>query len=154
MFDDTNPYKLRIEMVQDRKQFYVSFQNIEKEQIETEVTNTIADILFQDFVRTERNLRRSDERNLEHLELTEQALHQRALYQIENLESTVIQKLDKEKLWQAINTLPKTQRRRLILYYFKGLTYEQIAKIEGCKYQSIQEAIKAGEEKIKNIFLK
>ncbi|MEY8517622.1 sigma factor-like helix-turn-helix DNA-binding protein [Lachnospiraceae bacterium 29-84] len=35
---------------------------------------------------------------------------------------------------KAVSKLPEVQRRRLNLYFFGELTYEQIAKMEGCKY--------------------
>lgn len=152
MFEDTNPYKLRIEIVQEEKHFYVSFLSSEKEKVETEVTAAIAEMLFQKFVRTERNLKRSDERNLEHSELTEQALHQRALHQPKPLEDEVFTKLQKELLWKAIETLPNIQRRRVILYYFEGFTYEQIARIEGCSFRAVKYSVDCAKDKLKNIF--
>lgn len=38
--------------------------------------------------------------------------------------------------------LPDTQRRRLELYYFAGLTYEQIAALEGCSYPAVIKSVK------------
>ena len=63
MFDNTNPYKLRIEIILI-SHYYASFQNAENQMVEIEIAPTVADWLFQKFVRKERNLRRSDERNL------------------------------------------------------------------------------------------
>ena len=61
--------------------------------------------------------------------------------------------LQYEALYNAIWKLPEAQRRRLIFYYFGGLTYAQIADMEGCKYQTVQESIYAALKKLKN-FLK
>ena len=47
-----------------------------------------------------------------------------------------------DKLHQAIAQLPEKQRRRLVLYYFGEFTYEQIAAMEGCKFQVIAKSIK------------
>ena len=60
-----------------------------------------------------------------------------------------MQKLQYEALYDAIRKLPEVQRRRLILYYFQGLTYAQIAEMEGCKYQTVQESIYAALKKLK-----
>ena len=54
-------------------------------------------------------------------------------------------------LCDGINKLPETQRRRLILYYFNGLTYSQIAEMEGCKYQTVQDSIYAALNNLKKI---
>ena len=56
-----------------------------------------------------------------------------------------------EQLHRAIAQLPEKQRTRLILYYFGELTYEQIAEMEGCKYQTVQESIYAALKKLKKI---
>ena len=154
MFDDTNLYKLRVEISDGEERYYVSFFNDEKIIKETEVRIDIVQLLFKDFVRVERNLRRSDERNLEHSEITEQTLHQRALYVPISLEDEVFRNIQTELLWQAINILPKVQRRRLILYYFEGFTYEQIAVIEGCKKMAVKFSVDRAKEKIKNFFVK
>lgn len=51
-------------------------------------------------------------------------------------------KLMQEALHKAITILPDTQRRRLELYYFAGLTYEQIAALEGCSYPAVIKSVK------------
>lgn len=61
--------------------------------------------------------------------------------------------LQYEQLHNAILELPETQRRRLILYYFQGLTYEQIAEMEGCTHPAIIKSVSSALEKIKKFFL-
>jgi len=46
--------------------------------------------------------------------------------------------------------LPATQRRRFILYHEFGLTYEQIAEMEGCSKVSAFRSVSRAEEKIKD----
>lgn len=154
MFDNTNPYNLQIYEDEDTKRYYAAFVDEEGNKTEVEISIEVAKELFQTFVRKERNLRRSDERNLEHSELTEQVLYQRALHKPESLEDTAFLNLQKEKLWRAIDTLPKIQRRRLILYYFEGFTYEQIAKIEGCSFRAIKYSVDCAKENLKKYFQK
>ena len=43
--------------------------------------------------------------------------------------------LPKEELHNAINKLPEKQRRRFILYYLNGLTFEEIATAENISQQ-------------------
>ena len=93
------------------------------------------------------------DRHYEHSELTEISLYNRAVALPESVEDAVLRNLQYEALYNAIWKLPEAQRRRLILYYFGGLTYAQIADMEGCKYQTVQESIYAALKNLKN-FLK
>lgn len=70
-----------------------------------------------------------------------------------SVEEIVYQAIEREQLHQAIDRLPKAQRRRLLLYYFYDFTYEKIAEIEGCSVHSVFVAIERAKEKIK-FFLK
>ena len=90
-------------------------------------------------------------RHIEHSELSDVALNNRAFYRPESLEDVVIKKQEREALHKAIIKLPEIQRRRLLLYFFGGLTYEQIAKLEGCKRQAIQCTIQAALKNLKKI---
>lgn len=45
--------------------------------------------------------------------------------------------------------LTETQKRRFILYYFKGLTLFEIAELEGVHFTSVEESIKSSIKKIK-----
>ncbi|WP_455758281.1 sigma factor-like helix-turn-helix DNA-binding protein [Ruminococcus champanellensis] len=40
----------------------------------------------------------------------------------------------------------------MILYYFQGLTYEQIAEMEGCTFQAVAKSVAAAEKRLKNFF--
>ena len=93
------------------------------------------------------------DRHYEHSELTEGSLFERAAVPAESVEETVLRKLQYESLYRAIQALPQVQRRRLSLYYFHGLTYAQIAELEGCKYQTVQESVYAALKNLKK-FLK
>ncbi len=49
-----------------------------------------------------------------------------------------------------MDKLTKQQRRRILLYYDYQLSMEEIARIEGCSKQSVQESIDWGMKKLKN----
>ena len=68
----------------------------------------------------------------EHSTLTEQSLNARAAVPDDTLEDIVFRKIQNERLHKAISELPELQRRRLMLYYFGGYTFEQIGSMEGC----------------------
>jgi len=46
-----------------------------------------------------------------------------------------------KQLHAAMDKLTETQRRRLILYYYHGLTYRRIAEIEKVNFKTISESV-------------
>jgi len=148
MFDNTNPYTLRIEVVEGITHYYVSFSDGQAIPRETEVSRPVY-LEFCRFVKRERNLRRSDERHIEQSELTDETLYNRALHAPKSVEEMAFDCLRDEHLRQAIQGLPEAQRRRFVLYHEFGLTYEQIAEMEGCKKQSVCDSVMLAEKKIR-----
>ena len=69
------------------------------------------------------------------------------------MEETVFRHIESEMLHKAIATLPKVQRRRLLLYYFGNMTYQEIAKLEDCKHPAVMKSVKAAIENLKKYFL-
>lgn len=92
------------------------------------------------------------DRHYEHSELTEFSLNNRAFQKEESLEEQVLKKLEEERLHRAISQLPEIQRRRIILYYFEDLTYEQIAELESCTKRAVKFSIDLALKKLKKIF--
>lgn len=89
------------------------------------------------------------DRHYERSEVTEGTLNRRAIIRQESVEETVVQRLELDKLYQAIAQLPERQRRRLVLYYFGEFTYEQIAAMEGCTHPAVKKSISSALEKLK-----
>jgi RNA polymerase sigma-70 factor (ECF subfamily) len=151
MFDNTNPYTLRIENIEGIPHYFVSFADGQAVPHETEVSLPVY-LEFCRFVKQERNLRRSDERHLEQSDLTDETLYNRALRPPKGVEETVFDSERDERLRQAVAELPEIQRRRFVLYHKFGLTYEQIAEMEGCSFQAVAKSVKAAENTIKNLW--
>lgn len=84
MFDNTNPYTIRIEETNGQKRYFVAFIDGQGIFRESEVSYEVY-TQFCRFVKCERNLRRSDERHLEQSELTEETLCRRALHKSRSL---------------------------------------------------------------------
>lgn len=59
---------------------------------------------------------------------------------------------EKECLHQALDLLTATQKRRLHMYYFQGMNYEQIALAEKCKPASVCESMKSAKNNLRKIF--
>ena len=93
------------------------------------------------------------DRHYEQSEQTEASLNRRAAQPQESVEETVFQRVEVETLRQAIAKLPEKQRSRLVLYYFGGFTYEQIARMEGCKYQTVQDTIYTALKNLKKFLM-
>ena len=145
--DKHNPYTLMI--VEGR--YYLSFkdgrgiiQNIEIDKVLYDLFNRfeLEDISYLNRV----------SRHIEHSELTESSLNDRAFYKEESLEETVSRSMEYEQLHKAISKLPETQKRRLLLYFFGELTYEQIAELEGCTKRAVKFSIDLAIEKLKKSF--
>jgi len=152
MFDNTNPYNLRTEVVEGITHYFVSFTDGQAMPRETEVSRPVY-LEFLRFVKTERNLRRWDERHIEQSELTDTTLYKRALHSQQSVDDMTFDLLRNEQLQLAIQSLPEIQQQRFILYHDFGLTYEQIAEMEGrssvaVKY-TIDKAKKAITKRIK-----
>lgn len=108
--------------------------------------------LFNQFELEDKSYLNFFDRHIEHSELTEDSLNERAMSKAEMVEEIVCCKICNERLYHAIAALPETQRRRLVMYYFYDLTYKQIAELERCSVHSVFVAIKRAEDKIKNFF--
>jgi RNA polymerase sigma-70 factor (ECF subfamily) len=150
MFDNTNPYTLRTEVVEGITHYYISFTDGQDAHRETEVSRPVY-LEFCRFIKQERNLRRWDERHTEYSELTEEALMLRASRPPKGVEETVLDGQRDERLRRAIEELPKLQRRRFVLHHEFGLTYAQIAQMEGCKRQPVTRSIERAEQKIREV---
>jgi RNA polymerase sigma-70 factor (ECF subfamily) len=148
MFDNTSFYSLRAERAGGIIRYYVSFEDARSVVQEIEVSYQVYRE-FCAFVKCERNLRRWDERHTEQSELTDETLYNRALHPPKSVDETVADDERDERLRQAIKQLPKTQRRRFMLYHEHGFTYAQIAEMEGCKKQSICDSVLLAEKKIR-----
>ena len=93
------------------------------------------------------------DRYIEHSELTESSLDERAAAKSEPVEDIVYCRICNERLYHAIAALPEKQRRRLVMYYFYDLTYEQIAMLEECTPMPVKRSIDRAVKKLRNFFV-
>ena len=83
----------------------------------------------------------------------EELLSRRSAQEPAPVEDAVYESMQTQALREGVNQLPEVQKRRLQMYFFDGLTYEEIAVREGCSYQAVQKSIAAALKKIRK-FLK
>lgn len=144
--DKYNPYTL----TEKADKHFLSFQDGQGVLRELQITKELFEVLNR-FELDDLSILNEWDRHYEHSELTEISLYSRAAMPPESVEETVFRNLRYEALHRAIKQLPEVQRRRLILYYFMGLTYAQIAEKEGCTFQAIGKSISAAEKRLKKI---
>ena len=76
------------------------------------------------------------------------------VYPQQDLADLII-KMDKlNQLYSAIDTLSEVQRRRLLLYYFAGLSYRQIGEIESVNHKSVARSVTQAIEKLRKFITK
>lgn len=145
--DKYNPYTIT-----ERNGFYfISFQDGQGAPHEIKITKALYN-LFDTFELRDLSYLNEVDRHIEQSELTEAALHHRAFSMQESTEESALTSIENELLHRVIAKLPETQRRRLMLYYFGELTYEQIATMEGCTFQAVAKSVNAAEKTIKKFF--
>ena len=108
--------------------------------------------LFDSFELDDLSYLNEVDRHYEQSELTEASLYDRAVHRQATVEESALQSMEYAQLHRAISELPEIQKRRLILYYFQGLTYEQIAGMEGCTFQAVAKSVAAAEKRLKKFF--
>jgi RNA polymerase sigma-70 factor (ECF subfamily) len=150
MFDNENSYTLRTETGEGITRYFVSFADGQAIFRETEVSREVY-LAIDDCRRHEKRQRNFFDRYIEHSDLTDETLARRAHTPPLPLEEAVIKKEKSNALRAAIGGLPEVQRRRFALYHEAGLTYGQIAEIEGCKRQPIARSVERAAEKIRKV---
>jgi len=112
----------------------------------------LLDSLYSDFKREDIKQRTSDSRHIDKIargeDFAEQSLHTDKYY----LEHTVIHNIDIQLLRTALMSLTEKQLHRLNLYFYGGLTFREIAELEGVREISIRQSITSAIKKIKNFY--
>lgn len=147
--DKSNPYTLSIE----NNTYYISFTDgqgaFHKQEISLELY-----AVFNSFELDDISWINEASRHLTEVDAGDEPLSQRVADSSEPVEDHVYRRIMYQELHKAIAQLPEIQRRRVLLYYFGGYTYEQIAQMEGCKYPAIIKSVSAAEKNIKKYFSK
>ncbi len=147
--DNLNPYTLSIE----NNTYYISFSDgqgiFHKQEISTELYAAFNSFELDDISRINEASRHLTEANF-----GDEPLGHRISDLSEPVEDNVYRRIMYQELHKAIGQLPEIQRRRLLLYYFGGYTYEEIAKMEGCKHPAIIKSVATAERNIKKTLSK
>lgn len=145
--DKYNPYTL---IILDGH-YYLSFKDSRGALQSIEIDEVLYE-LFNRFELEDISYFNKLSRHIEHSELTEASLNERAFCKPESIEEEVSRNMEYELLHRVIEKLPEVQRRRLLLYFFGEMTYEQIAAIEGCTKRAVKFSVDIAIEKLKKDF--
>lgn len=152
--DKDNPYEIfSVGINTDHPRFFVRFVDGTGEQRCLEIERELFEML-NSFELADLSFLNKVDNHYEHSELTEGSLHERAVARPLSVEEIVMQHLRDEMLHNAIKKLPEVQRRRLVLYYFGNMTYEQIAGMEGCSKVAVKHTIDKAIKSLRNFFEK
>lgn len=147
--DKNNPYTLSIE----NNIYYISFTDgqgiFHKQEISIELYAA-----FNSFELDDISWINEASRHLTEADMGEEPFGHRIADPSEPVEEHVYRRIMYQELHKAIAQLPEIQRKRVLLYYFEGYTYEQIAQMEGCKYPAIIKSVMTAEKNIKKYFSK
>lgn len=134
--DKYNPYRI----YEKNGHYYIAFKSTQNVTHEFEIPKYLYDV-FDYFELEDLRYLNEWERHYEREEVWETTLNTRAVHKSESLEDIVLRKLQIENLHRAMQNLSETQRRRIYLYFFESMTYEQIAGEEGCSKMSVKRSV-------------
>ena len=150
--DEDSPYEIYTAGINTaHPRFYLFFKDGGGVKRWMEIDKALFDT-FNEFELDDLSFFNEVDRHYEQSEVTEATLNRRAAKPQESVEETVSQRMEVDKLHQAIAQLPEKQRRRLVLYYFGEFTYEQIADMEGCTKRAVKFSVDIALQNLKEIF--
>ena len=145
--DKHNPYTLSIE----NNTYYISFTDgqgiFHTQEISIELYAAFNGFELDDISRIN-----EASRHLTEADAGEEPLVHRIADTTEPVEDLVYRRSMYHELHKAIAQLPEIQRRRILLYYFGGYTYEQIAQMENCTKRAIKFSVDAALKKLRENF--
>lgn len=144
--DKHNPYTLSIE----NNTYYISFTDgqgiFHKQEISMELYAA-----FNGFELDDISLMNEASRHLTEADAGEEPLGHRIADPSEPVVDHVYRRIMYQELHTAIVQLPEIQRRRVLLYYFGGYTYEQIAQMEDCTKRAVKFSVDAALKNLREI---
>lgn len=91
------------------------------------------------------------DRYFEHSEQSEETIQKHMVKMVEGVEDIVYRNLMREEIEHALISLNEIQKRRFVMYYIDEMTYEEIAKVEGCTKRAIKFSVDASKKNLQKI---
>ena len=143
-----NPYTLDFD--EDKQTYLVKFKDNRKILNIIEIREEIYQA-FNKFELEDVSQIHKFRRHIEHSELFDATLYNRAIYKPKSVETEVEKIIINQELNNAINLLSEKQRERIKKYYFEEMNLREIAEKEGCSSSAVQKSISIGLYKLKGI---
>lgn len=147
--DKYNPYQIW----EVDGHYYISFKDGQGTLHEFEISEQIFRA-FDTFELEDLSYLNVWDRHIEQSEIWEPTLSRRAFRKTEDFEETIFARIQVAKLHSAIRQLPEKQRKRLILHYYDGFTYAEIAKKENCSVRAVEYSVQGAIRNLRKIFKK
>lgn len=144
--DKYNPYTL---IDNNRLTFIDSRGNRQTIEVSEELYNE-----FNKFELQDKKMMNEYDRHIEHSDTSVDLLYHMYKFKEPTLEDEFIRRIDYENIHNQIRKLPDIQRRRLIMYYFKNMTLDQISKIDRCSPRAVKYSIDIAIKKLSKIYFK
>ena len=144
-----NPYTLNY--IDEKNIYTITFKDVKGHLNKVEVSEEVYRVFDEFELQDIKELNEYD-RHIEHSEIFENNLESRALNKQIPTDEIVENKINNEKLREAIQELPKIQRERLKKYYFENKTFEEIAEVENCTKRAVKFSVDIAIEKISKKF--
>jgi len=133
--------------IMDKSLVTIEYKTAGGSKISVEVSTSVKEVL-EETDRKIRSQRRQDRRRLDFTPLTDEFLEISLLAATEDT-ADLYEKIERDaRLHKAIDKLTEVQKRRLCLYYFRGLKYLEIAELEGVNSTSIGQSIKLAKKQL------
>ena len=134
----------------DKPLVKISYKLANGNEICVEVSTSVQELLEQSD-RQIRSQRRQDRRHLEFAVSTDGDSTSPLLPACEDT-ADLLERMERDaRLHKAISKLTEVQQRRLRLYYFKGMTYSQIARLEGVSHSTVITTIEQALKRLRNL---
>ena len=128
--DKDNPYELyTIGIDTDHPSYFVEFIDGQKQKHCEEISRELYELLDNFELEDLSYLNECDRHRIK-VSLSDVLIHQCAAEPIEPLQELIEIAYDKEQVHKAISMLSSVQQRRIQMYYFADMTYEEIAEAE------------------------
>ena len=137
----------------DKPLVTIKYKTADGNEICVEVSTSVQELLEQSD-RLIRSQRRQDRRHLDFLVRTDENWENSKLPTCEDA-ADLVERMERDaRLHTAIGKLTEVQRRRLRLYFFDGLNYSRIAKLEGISCRAAINSINQALKRLKKLHCK
>lgn len=146
-----NPYTLNY--CEEKNIYTITFKDGRGVKQEIEVAKKIY-TAFNQFELDDISEMNEYDRHIEHSEIYENNLNNRAMDKPLSLEDEIIRQTTFDELKNAIEMLPEVQKQRIKKYYFDDKNEYQIAKEENTTQQAVNKSLSLARIKLKEILKK